>query len=93
MAAALKSEMTTLREKLLTCETKLEEMEVELQSMDECALDAHKTIDSTQSDLNAISEELAALYYQVCTVQGVTPQRVMLDHMNNKQLCKRITQI
>lgn len=60
-------------------------MEVELKSMDDSALDAHKTIDSTQSDLNAISEELAALYYQVCTVQGVTPQRVMLDHMNNKQ--------
>ena len=53
---------------------KLEEMDIELKSMDESAGDAHKTIDMTQSDLNAISEELAALYYQVCTVQGVTPQ-------------------
>lgn len=60
---------------------KLQEMEIEMRSMDDAAVDAHRTIDTTQTDLNFISEELSNLYYKVCNVQGVTAQRVMLDHM------------
>lgn len=55
-----------------------------MRSMDDAAVDAHRTIDTTQADLNFISEELANLYYKVCNVQGVTAQRVMLDHMTSK---------
>lgn len=62
-------------------ELKLQEMEIEMRGMDDAAADAHRTIDTTQTDLNFISEELANLYYKVCNVQGVTAQRVMLDHM------------
>jgi hypothetical protein len=60
-------------------------MDIELKGMDESARDAHKVIDTTQLDLIKVSEELAALYYQVCSAKGLTPQRVMLDHMNAKQ--------
>ncbi|CAL8130584.1 unnamed protein product [Orchesella dallaii] len=84
VASALRVEMTNLKEKLLVYEMKLQEMEIEMRSMDDAAADAHKTIDTTQGDLNFISEELANLYYKVCNVQGVTAQRVMLDHMTGK---------
>lgn len=69
---------------LLVYEMKLQEVEIEMKSMDDAAVDAHKTIDTTQTDLNFISEELANLYYKVCNVQGVTAQRVMLDHMTGE---------
>ncbi|XP_035710459.1 protein bicaudal D isoform X2 [Folsomia candida] len=82
VAAVLKSEMTSMKEKLLSSEMTIQEFEIDLRSMDEAAADAHKTLDSTQSDLNMVSEELANLYYKVCNVQGVTPQRVMLEHMD-----------
>lgn len=71
-----------MKEKLLSSEMTIQEFEIDLRSMDEAAADAHKTLDSTQSDLNMVSEELANLYYKVCNVQGVTPQRVMLEHMD-----------
>ena len=63
----------------------MEEMEIELKGMDESARDANRVIDATQLDLNKVSEDLAALYYQVCSFKGLTPQRVMLDHMTKKQ--------
>ncbi len=86
VAAMLKSEMTSMKEKLLSSEMTIQELEIDLRSMDDAAADAHKTLDSTQADLNVVSEELSNLYYKVCNVQGVTPQRVMLDHMN-KGVC------
>jgi len=82
VVAALKTEMRNVKEKLLSYEVKMEELSLEMTSMDESAADAHKTLDATQTELNLVSEELANLYYKVCNVQGVTPQRVMLDHMD-----------
>jgi protein bicaudal D len=80
--SALKTEMRNVKEKLLSCEVKMEELGFEMKNMDESAADAHRTLDATQTELNMVSEELANLYYKVCNVQGVTPQRVMLDHMD-----------
>lgn len=59
-------------------------MNIEMKIMDDTALDAHRVIDRTQSDLNKVSEDIAALYYQVCSVQGITPQRLIVDHLTSK---------
>lgn len=37
----------------------------------------------TQTQLTGMSEELAQLYHHVCTVNGQTPSRVLLDHSKN----------
>lgn len=51
-------------------------------ALEEGAGAAHGALDATQADLASVQDELANLYYKVCSTQGVTPQRVMLDHVN-----------
>lgn len=42
--------------------------------------EASSSLDAAQNDLNTVSDELAQLYHHVCTVNGETPSRVLLDH-------------
>lgn len=44
------------------------------------AMQAGASLDESQNNLQTVTEELAQLYHHVCTVNGQTPTRVVLDH-------------
>ncbi|KAF7996842.1 hypothetical protein HCN44_002488 [Aphidius gifuensis] len=76
----LRTELTNLRNKLLDTESKNSQLESDIIVLSKLAGDAGGCLDKAQNDLQNISDELAQLYHHVCTVNGETPSRVILDH-------------
>lgn len=65
---------------LLDSEQKSLELESDVRLLAELAGEASSSLDTAHSDLSNVTEELAQLYHHVCTVNGETPSRVLLDH-------------
>ena len=65
---------------LLDTEHKNTQLESDIEILSKLASEAGGSLDSAQNDLQNISDELAQLYHHVCTVNGETPSRVVLDH-------------
>lgn len=80
----LKDEVTNLKIKVRTYENRMKELEGDLNVMGEMVAETLNSLNFTQDDLVAVSEELAQLYHHVCMVNGETPSRVMLDHVKGK---------
>lgn len=76
----LKNELTNVKNKLLDTEQRAMELESDVQLLGELAGEASSSLDTAQNDLLMVTEELAQLYHHVCTVNGETPSRVILDH-------------
>ncbi|XP_044734868.1 protein bicaudal D isoform X2 [Chrysoperla carnea] len=76
----LRTEVTNLKNKLLDMEQKSAELETDVRILGEIAGEAGSALDVAQNDLSTVSDELAQLYHHVCTVNGETPSRVVLDH-------------
>ncbi|CAH0550520.1 unnamed protein product [Brassicogethes aeneus] len=76
----LRNEITNLKNKLLDTEQKSMDLDGDLKLLSEFASEAGASLDETQNNLQTVSEELAQLYHLVCTVNGQTPSRVVLDH-------------
>lgn len=76
----LRNEITNLKNKLLDTEQKSMDLEGDLKLLREFAGEAGASLDETQNNLQTVTEELAQLYHHVCTVNGQTPTRVVLDH-------------
>ncbi|XP_066601856.1 protein bicaudal D isoform X2 [Prorops nasuta] len=76
----LRIELTNLRNKLLDTEQRSMQLESDVSILSKLAAEASGSLDSAQNDLQIISDELAQLYHHVCTVNGETPSRVVLDH-------------
>lgn len=76
----LRTEVTNLKNKLLDAEQRTQELQTDVRLLGELASEAGSSLDSAQNDLQAVSDELAQLYHHVCTVNGETPSRVLLDH-------------
>lgn len=76
----LRTELTNLRNKLLDTEQRSMLLESDVSFLSKLAAEAGSSLDSAQNDLQNMSEELAQLYHHVCTVNGETPSRVVLDH-------------
>ncbi|XP_030756933.1 protein bicaudal D [Sitophilus oryzae] len=76
----LRSEITNLKNKLLDTEQKQMDLEGDFKLLREFATEAGGSLDETQNNLQTVTEELAQLYHHVCTVNGQTPSRVVLDH-------------
>lgn len=55
-------------------------MDSDLKLLREFASSAGSSLEETQNNLQTVTEELAQLYHHVCTVNGQTPTRVVLDH-------------
>ncbi|XP_011147596.1 protein bicaudal D isoform X1 [Harpegnathos saltator] len=70
----------SLREKLLDTEQRSMQLESDVSTLSKLTAEAGGFLDSAQNDLQNLSEELAQLYHHVCTVNGETPSRVVLDH-------------
>ncbi|KAJ8973381.1 hypothetical protein NQ317_012096 [Molorchus minor] len=76
----LRNEITNLKNKLLDTEQKSMDLDGDLKLLREFAGEAGASLDETQNNLQIVTEELAQLYHHVCTVNGQTPTRVVLDH-------------
>lgn len=73
---------------LFDSEQRALELESDVRLLGELAGEASSSIDSAQNDLLTVSDELAQLYHHVCTVNGETPSRVLLDHEKHSEPCK-----
>ncbi|XP_050456690.1 protein bicaudal D isoform X2 [Cataglyphis hispanica] len=76
----LRTELTNLRNKLLDTEQRSMQLESDVSTLSKLTAEAGGFLDSAQNDLQNLSDELAQLYHHVCTVNGETPSRVVLDH-------------
>ncbi|GLH13771.1 Protein bicaudal D [Gryllus bimaculatus] len=94
----LRTEVTNLKNKLLDAEQWSQELQTDVRLLGELAGEASNSLDTAQNDLQTISDELAQLYHHVCTVNGETPSRVLLDHekhggmtpSGDKEICPEI---
>lgn len=76
----LRNEITNLKNKVLDTEQKSMDLENDLKLLKEFAKDAGTTLEETQNNLQTVTEDLAQLYHHVCTVNGQTPSRIILEH-------------
>ncbi|XP_002051931.3 protein bicaudal D [Drosophila virilis] len=76
----LRNEVTNLKNKLLSTEQKSLDLQCDVQTLTHISQNAGQSLGSARSTLVALSDDLAQLYHLVCTVNGETPSRVLLDH-------------
>uniref|UniRef100_A0A2M4BEB4 Putative microtubule-associated protein bicaudal-d n=1 Tax=Anopheles marajoara TaxID=58244 RepID=A0A2M4BEB4_9DIPT len=79
----LRNEITNLKNKLLSVEQKSFDLHSDIQVLTSLSQTAGQSLNTTRSNLIALSDDLAQLYHLVCTVNGETPNRVLLDHKND----------
>ncbi|KAK9497061.1 hypothetical protein O3M35_004442 [Rhynocoris fuscipes] len=80
ITAQLRQELTSYKNKVVACEQRILEMQDEIKRSTRITLDANTCLEQAHNDLSNVSDELAQLYHHVCTVNGQTPTRVLLDH-------------
>ncbi|KAG0718361.1 Protein bicaudal D [Chionoecetes opilio] len=76
----LRNEVGTLRARLIDAEQKSIDLGNDVTILSKMMNGREGSLTITRNDLGTISEELAQLYHHVCTVNGETPSRVLLDH-------------
>ncbi|EZA58373.1 protein bicaudal D isoform X3 [Ooceraea biroi] len=76
----LRTELTNLNNKLIDTEQRSTQLESDVSALSKLTAEAGGFLDSAQNNLQNLSDELAQLYHHVCTVNGETPSRVVLDH-------------
>jgi len=79
----LRNEVTNLKNKLLSTEQKSLDLQSDVQTLTHISQNAGQSLGSARSTLVALSDDLAQLYHLVCTVNGDTPTRVLLDHKSD----------
>ncbi|XP_062545647.1 protein bicaudal D [Armigeres subalbatus] len=81
--AVLRNEITNLKNKLLSSEQKSLDLHSDVHVLTTLSQTAGQSLNFTRSNLVSLSDDLAQLYHLVCTVNGETPNRVLLDHKND----------
>lgn len=76
----LRTEITNLKNKVLDTEQKYMDLEYDMKLLREFSCEAGTSLDETQNNIQTVTEELAQLYHHVCTVNGQTPNRIVLEH-------------
>ncbi|XP_017116917.1 protein bicaudal D [Drosophila elegans] len=79
----LRNEVTNLKNKLLSTEQKSLDLQSDVETLTHISQNAGQSLGSARSTLVALSDDLAQLYHLVCTVNGDTPTRVLLDHKSD----------
>lgn len=72
---------------MLDVEQHSSDLESDIRLLGKLAGEAGSSLETAQNDLLAVSDELAQLYYHVCTVNGETPNRIVLDHEKAPGTC------
>ena len=81
----MKDDMAKLRSKLEEYEENIRNLEADLKAMSQVAGESQGSVSTTQDDLVKITEELAQVYHLVCELNGETPNRVMLEHVEGRK--------
>jgi protein bicaudal D len=76
----LRNEITNLKNKLLSSEQKTLDLHADVKTLSTLSQNAGQSLNSARGTLVMLSDDLAQLYHLVCTVNGDTPSRVLLDH-------------
>lgn len=76
----LRNEITNLKNKVLMTEQKTLDLHADVKTLSALSQNAGQSLNSARSTLVTLSDDLAQLYHLVCTVNGDTPNRVVLDH-------------
>lgn len=76
----MKSEISNLRNDLLSQEKHMSDLNHDVKIMDSLASESQLALGQTQNELSNVTEELAKIYHHICTANNVTPSRVMLEH-------------
>lgn len=85
----LKNEIANLQTKMADYQAAMKDMENDLKLWSQLAGESQGSLNATQDDLVQVTENLAQLYHLVCEVNGETPDRVMLDHVQGRRV-KRV---
>ncbi|KAJ6648670.1 Protein bicaudal D [Pseudolycoriella hygida] len=80
----LRDEITNLKNKLLMNEQKSLDLHSDVQTLTVISQNAGQSLSSARNTLTGLSDDLAQLYHLVCTVNGETPDRVLLDHKSDE---------
>lgn len=80
--SVLRNEITNLKNNLLTSEQKTLDLHADVKTLSALSQNAGQSLNSARGTLMTLSDDLAQLYHLVCTVNGDTPNRVLLDHKN-----------
>ncbi|XP_025833411.1 protein bicaudal D [Agrilus planipennis] len=76
----LRTEITFLKNKLMDMEQRNMDLDSDVKLLREFASEAGASLEDAHNNLQTISDELAQLYHHVCTFNGKTPDRVVLEH-------------
>uniref|UniRef100_A0A1B0CF44 Uncharacterized protein n=1 Tax=Lutzomyia longipalpis TaxID=7200 RepID=A0A1B0CF44_LUTLO len=79
----LRNEITNLKNKLLSTEQRSLDLQSDVEILTAISQNAGQSLGSARNTLVVLSDELAQLYHLVCTVNGETPNRVLLDHKSD----------
>lgn len=85
----VKDEVKKLRDRVQQYEETIRNLEVDLKAMTQVAGESQGSLNTTQDELSKVTEVLAQLYHHVCEVNGETPNRVVLDHVQGKKIQRR----
>lgn len=83
----LRNEITNQKNKLISMETKSIDLQSDVEILTNLAQVAGQNLMHARSTIIGLSEELAQLYHLVCTVNGETPNRVLLEHKSDDLNC------
>jgi len=77
-------EITRLRNCTAEQEERIRRLEADLSVMSQLATETQGSLSTTQDSLVQVTEDIANLYHLVCEVNGETPNRLMLEHVQGK---------
>jgi len=81
----IKDELKKLRDRVQQYEETIGNLELDLKAMTQVAGESQGNLNTTQDELTKVTEVLAQLYHHVCEVNGETPNRVVLEHVQGKK--------
>lgn len=79
----LRNEITNQKNKLISMEAKSIDLHSDVETLTTLAQSAGQNLGYARHTIVGLSDELAQLYHLVCTVNGETPNRVLLDHKSD----------
>lgn len=82
--ATLRDEITSLKNRLLSTERRSLDLHSDVETLANISQIAGQSLGTARNTITALSEDLAQLYHLVCTVNGETPSRVLLDHKSEE---------
>lgn len=83
----LRNEVTQLKNRLLTTEQQSMDLQADVETLSGISRTAGKSLGEARTTLVTLSDDLAQLYHLVCTVNGETPNRVLLEHKSDDLSC------